>query len=148
MPYRTVKRIIGSCLRCGKVTRETEKRVALGRGKFCSRTCAAEYNARKHIIGFKLGNSIGLDNLVPAKKGVHSANYKGENVKYSGLHIWIRRQLGEPKKCEVCGSETAKKYEWANIDHKYRRNLIDWKRMCTSCHKKYDNKMNVPRTKF
>ena len=43
----------------------------------------------------------------------------------------------------MCGTETAKKFEWANIDHKYRRVLEDFIRMCTSCHRKYDYENNL-----
>jgi len=107
-----------------------------------------KYYAGKHITGFKLGNQVGIKNLRSPEGGAKSPNYKGENVKYSGLHNWVRQQLGRPSKCEICGTTTAKKFEWANIDHKYRRNLADWKRMCRGCHRKYDNKMNVARTKF
>jgi len=41
-------------------------------------------------------------------------------------------------KCELCGTEDAKKYEWANKDHKYFRNTNDWMRVCTKCHRNYD----------
>ena len=41
-------------------------------------------------------------------------------------------------RCDNCGSIDAKKYEWANIDHKYNRILDDYIQMCTTCHRKYD----------
>ena len=57
---------------------------------------------------------------------------------YRAVHLWVQKWKGIPKKCESCGTEKAKKYEWANIDHKYCRVLEDYIRMCTSCHRKYD----------
>lgn len=65
-------------------------------------------------------------------------SWKGENVSYSGLHYWISRKLGKPRICGFCKTESAKKYEWANISKDYKRDLSDWIRLCTSCHRKYD----------
>ena len=65
-------------------------------------------------------------------------NWKGDKVSYVSLHTWVSRHLGRPKKCVSCGRTDKKKYEWANKDHKYRRNLKDYIRLCTSCHRKYD----------
>jgi len=56
--------------------------------------------------------------------------------------MWIVREKGRPKKCEPCGTTKKRKYEWANVDHKYRRDLNDYIRMCTSCHRKYDIEHN------
>jgi hypothetical protein len=71
-----------------------------------------------------------------------SKNWKGEKVSYVGLHAWIRRKKGTPRKCELCGTIKAKKYEWANIDHKYKRDVNDYFRCCTSCHRTYDMEKN------
>lgn len=68
-------------------------------------------------------------------------NWKGEEASYRSKHAWVRRYKGTPSKCEHCGRTDKKKYEWANIDHKYRRKLEDYIRLCTSCHRKYDNAM-------
>jgi hypothetical protein len=47
---------------------------------------------------------------------------------------------GSPKKCEICGeSETKKHYDWANLTGNYE-DPNDYKRMCRSCHWKYDKK--------
>ncbi len=69
-------------------------------------------------------------------KGELSYHWKGNEVGYGGLHDWVRKQLGRPKKCERCGTIEAKKYEWCNISGKYRRDLSDWERLCVSCHRK------------
>ena len=65
-------------------------------------------------------------------------NWKGNNVGYQALHTWVRKHKGTPQKCEHCGRTDKKKYEWANIDHSYKRNLDDWIRLCTKCHREYD----------
>lgn len=68
--------------------------------------------------------------------------WKGDKVSYVGLHQWVSRWKGKPKMCEMCGSTSSKKYQWANIDHKYRRVLEDFIRLCIPCHVKYDNEKN------
>lgn len=65
-------------------------------------------------------------------------NWKGDGVGYQALHTWVRKHLGTPKQCSHCQATHKKKYEWANISRQYKRELTDWVRLCTSCHRKYD----------
>lgn len=64
-------------------------------------------------------------------------NWKGDDVGYSALHIWIRRHFGVPRKCEDCG-ESKGKMEWANVSGRYLRIQEDWKRLCVRCHRIFD----------
>ena len=91
------------------------------------------------------------------RSGENAPNWKGDDVGYSGLHIWVRKTLGTDQKCSVCGCEGKRKYEWANVSGEYRRDTSDWMRVCVSCHRKHDkvppwNKGKktglVPRTAF
>ena len=68
--------------------------------------------------------------------------WKGENVSYRCLHMWVHRKLGKPMLCEFCGKEktTVKSIHWANKSHNYLRNLTDWISLCVHCHKAYDRK--------
>jgi hypothetical protein len=70
--------------------------------------------------------------------GKRSNAWKGDNAGYVAIHMWVTRWKGKPNYCENCGTTEKRKYEWANIDHKYHRVLDDYIRMCTSCHRKYD----------
>jgi hypothetical protein len=81
-------------------------------------------------------HKLKIKSTVP--KGKDNANWKGDDVGYTALHDWVRRKLGSPKFCEHCKRSDRKKYEWANNDHKYRRNVKDYMRLCTACHRKYD----------
>lgn len=72
------------------------------------------------------------------KKDEESPYWKGNKVTYRSLHVWVVKKLGQPKKCKHCGTVTAKKYDWANISHLYKRELNDWIRLCRSCHIKFD----------
>ena len=76
-------------------------------------------------MGFRAHPHIGRANV----------NWRGNKFGYGALHDWIRRVLGMSKKCSKCGTKKAKKYEWANISGKYKRNVKDWIRLCVSCHR-------------
>ena len=78
-----------------------------------------------------------------AEKGQKHYNWKGDEVGYYGLHIWISKQFGKANHCEECGldkiPEGKKRYfHWANISGEYKRDLTDWKQMCIKCHCKFD----------
>ena len=68
--------------------------------------------------------------------------WKGDDASPEAMHHWVIKRKGTPSKCEHCGRTDKKRYEWANIDHKYRRRLEDYIRLCTSCHRKYDIENN------
>lgn len=94
-----------------------------------------------------LGNKITIG-VEPWNKGIPYVqitddkhfNWKGEKASYSAIHSWVRRKLGTPLECSECGRTggTTRNYHWANLDKQYRRTLIDWRRLCVSCHKLYD----------
>ena len=71
--------------------------------------------------------------------GSKNSKWKGDSVGITSLHLWVSRYKGKPKKCEDCGtSDPIIRYEWANISKKYKRDLNDYKRLCVSCHRKFD----------
>lgn len=78
----------------------------------------------------------------PEWQGANNPAWKGTNVGLSALHDWVARHKRKTQKCEHCKTTTAKKFEWANKDHKYRRILSDFILLCTRCHRKYDIKYN------
>ena len=73
--------------------------------------------------------------------GSENPNWKGDDVGYQSLHDWVERSLGKTKLCENCKRTDRKKYEWANKSGEYERDLKDWIRLCTSCHRKYDSSL-------
>jgi len=83
---------------------------------------------------FKKGNT-------PWNKGLRDEQtngWKGSEVGYDGVHDWVERHLGKPKKCAFCGTTKEKVYQWSNKDHKYKRRLSDYQRLCVKCHHRYD----------
>lgn len=73
--------------------------------------------------------------------------WKGDKVGYHALHRWISNNYGKPNRCDDCGDNKlpSSKYQWANINGLYKRDISDWKRLCLSCHRKVDTQRKAPR---
>lgn len=98
-------------------------------------------------IAFKKGHGlIGGGNRGkkhPEMSNENHPEWKGIFAKRVAKHQWVQRRKGKPKFCEHCGIKDKNKvYDWANIDHKYKRNIDDYIRLCRSCHRKYDMENN------
>lgn len=67
--------------------------------------------------------------------------WKGDQAGYSSLHKRLHRKFGKENKCYVCGTtDPNKTYDYANLTGNYS-DENDYKRMCRSCHWKYDEKI-------
>lgn len=65
-------------------------------------------------------------------------HWKGDAASYQALHTRLHRRRGLPQHCEVCHLDDPNKtYDWANLTGKYA-DISDYKRMCRSCHRRYD----------
>lgn len=115
IPWNAIPKIQCICKICGKEFWKQPCRIKSGRGTYCSISCH-----NRDRLGIKHGM------------------WKGNNVGYVALHLWVRRQKGKPLYCEFDKSHTSKRFEWANLDKKYTRNLSTWVSLCVSCHRKYD----------
>lgn len=115
-----------------------------GFGKYCSKKCSNSANPR----GFKKGHGSfwtkkSRKKFRESRYGELHLGWKGEHASNVAKHAFIERHKGKPRECEHCGSKSRyKTYDWANVDHKYSRNLLDYIRLCRSCHRKYDIKNN------
>lgn len=73
--------------------------------------------------------------------------WKGDDAGYQAKHFWVYKRLGSPNYCEICKTiDPNKTYHWSNRDHKYKRSLKDWQRVCAKCHKMYDKLKNYGQT--
>ena len=70
----------------------------------------------------------------------NSLSWKGNNAGISACHWRLKKIKGRPQKCDICKTRDKNKFfEWANLSRNYF-NFNDYKRMCKSCHSKYDKK--------
>lgn len=77
-----------------------------------------------------------------AQKGINSGtangNWSGEKIGYHGLHLWVKRHLPKPEKCEDCGLVPPR--DLANKGT-YDRELSNWEWLCRRCHMLKDGRM-------
>lgn len=107
------------------------------RGRRHSQETRAKMSAaKKGITPINFAQFLAKAHATPKLTGEANPIWKGDSVGYSALHAWVRRKLGTPNLCGRCNTTTAKRYEWANISGEYKRDLSDWIRLCTSCHRK------------
>jgi len=94
----------------------------------------------RFVKGFKPHNKglKGYTNSGTFKKNEKHPGWKDDEVGYSGIHKWIVRNFGKADHCEDCGKIDCNRYEWASIDHSYKRNIKYWTQLCKKCHTKLD----------
>lgn len=65
--------------------------------------------------------------------------YSWADSGYGAKHRKIRDKYGKASRCEnkACKGKS-KKYEWANLDHKYSEDISTWKQLCAGCHRVQD----------
>lgn len=72
--------------------------------------------------------------------------WKGDEVGYSGLHMWIKSKYGKANRCDFLEVKNHSKtaiFHWANLSGKYMRNIDDWAQLCVKCHFRFDNGYEV-----
>lgn len=157
-----------------------ESKLEWNKKKFCSYSCywksklgSVPWNKNKICpqmgvkrLGTKL-NKEWIKNLSESHKGKKQSKetiekrmksirrekhyaWKGDDVGYGALHIWVKKELGQPTTCEHCKKSDLKgmKIHWANKTGLYKRNKKDWLRLCVSCHRQYDFKHKITMKKY
>ena len=109
---------------------ETKKKISCSH-KGMSKPWAGKYI---HVGGYKKPNSTGEKHF----------GWKGDNVGYFGLHLWIKKHFGVANHCDKCGIKEMPKdkkywFEWSQKTNKNSRNIKDWWQLCVPCHRDYDD---------
>ncbi len=79
-----------------------------------------------------------LSRVASAQTGGNHPRWKGDDVGYRSLHVWLNNNKAKTGTCSRCG---AQRYtEWANTtpDRRNSRNLEDWVELCKPCHMRLD----------
>lgn len=109
------------CVKCNKKYFTYKSRVKPNKKNYCSRYC------------FHVAN--GENN-----SGEKSSTWKGDNIGYSMIHVWLREHFGKASMCESKSCKNiSKKFVYALKKGKeYRRDRNNFMTLCISCHTKYD----------
>lgn len=122
---------------------DLEKAISLYESGMTHYEVAIELETTRKVIWQRFKNH-GYKSRVAKKRNQWGGNnhaWKGNDASYACFHKRVHRLKGMPKKCEECGTEDeSRSYDWANLTGKYN-NPDDYKRMCRSCHWKYDKKI-------
>ena len=79
-----------------------------------------------------------LSAINAAKIGEKNPSWRGDDVGYVGLHLWIRKYKQKTGRCSRCRREGYT--EWANVSGEYKRDLDDFIELCKPCHEDYDHR--------
>lgn len=72
-------------------------------------------------------------------------SWKGDNVGYFGLHVWMRKNFPKPELCQNCN--LVPPTELANVTGVYSRDFTNWKYMCHKCHFRFDRLIDMTNRK-
>lgn len=116
-------------------------------------TTVRRWAQHRKIPSYKIGHNVFfiieeiraiMDRIRPGQgRGQDHHGWRGDSVTYKQMHKRVEQAFGKPMKCAVCGTTEAKRYDWANLTGRYI-DITDYKRMCRSCHRRYDFKRNPP----
>ena len=119
---------------------DVERIVELYNSGMTQSEVAEELGITQKLVWHRL-KTAGIKCRIAAKRNqLREANdsWKGLDAGYQAFHRRLDAANGKPKKCEICGTEDpSRHYDWANLTGNYD-DPSDYKRMCRSCHWKYD----------
>jgi hypothetical protein len=125
------------CLICNKAFYAPRWLIKQSGAKYCSHPCY--WQSKKGNTpwnkGIKGSVKPNAGSFLPQER-----TFKGTMEEYKALHYWVSKELGKPKKCQLCGIEEKRRYHWANKSHTYKQDLSDWIRLCVPCHIRYDQR--------
>lgn len=118
-----------------KHSEETKRKISLSHiGKGHSLT----KEAKNKISISHMGNTWGFKKGHKLNCGEKNWCWKGDNVKYGALHLWVKKIKPKIELCECCN--TKKSIDLANKGI-YDRNINNWEWLCRSCHMKKDGRI-------
>lgn len=74
----------------------------------------------------------------PDEEAEKNPRWKGDKVKYVGLHHWVKDHMPKPSLCQRC--KLLPPRDLANITGVYSRDFRNWEYMCIRCHLIFDDR--------
>ena len=110
--------------------------------KFCSKKCRILSTKGKPSWnkGLTKETNKSLKRTSEKHMGSNNPMWKGDNVGYGKLHVWIKSRKPKPQFCEVCKKN--KPFDLANISGEYKRDINDFQWICRKCHMEKDGRLN------
>lgn len=106
----------------------------------CGNIICMEATRCKSCVGkLRVLSEITKKKISEGRLGENNPDWKGDKVKYFGLHNWIRKYKPKPELCEECKDKPP--YDVANISGKYKRDINDFRYLCRRCHMKSDGRI-------
>src|SRR3990167_5003596 len=95
---------------------------------------------RMGLRGYK-HSEVSIQKMRDIHRGENGSNWQGDDVKYSGLHRWLRTNYPKTGTCENCNEIKVTGTQWAlKKGCDYERNKENFFELCISCHTAYDRK--------
>lgn len=107
-----------------------------------------KFNTTQKVV-YSWFKKLNIKSRKPYKRnqfGSNNHSWKGVNATYAAFHHRVENKRGKPHYCSVCGTMERKRYEWANLTGRYD-DILDYARMCVSCHRLYDKKRRLDTNK-
>ncbi len=121
-------------------TEKTRKKLAISpRNRVW--TDESREKARMSHLGKTLSEEQKLKIKEHGKYGWKNNQWKGRFSGYAAKHLWALRHFVGPKVCFDALNDSCNcsgRIEMSNKDHRYRKNMNDWRCLCTYHHRKYD----------
>lgn len=106
--------------------------------KLCNGTFYNKYQSERRKY---CGEICELQASANAKIGSKNPNWSGDNVGYTGIHLWVKQRLVKPQHCSQCNAPA--NVDLANISQEYKRDLDDWEWLCRKCHMTKDGRLKA-----
>lgn len=119
----------------------TRVRLLYANGKTQTEIAAGLGRSLRFVQGVFRRNGITPRKATPRDQaGSKNPRWKGTEAGYQAMHLRVYAVRGRPFPCSVCGTTTAKAYDWANLTGNYQ-DIEDFAAMCRSCHWRHDRRV-------
>lgn len=119
---------------CGEANGNYGKKMSLENRRKMSEFAKSRIGDKNPFYGKKHSSETRL-----MMRGENNGSWKGDNVTYKALHLWIHYNLPKTDLCEFCRVRSPE--EAACVTKIYNRDFNNWRWLCIKCHRIHDKNM-------